>query len=189
MSYTYVIGRPCEENAIGKDWKFSRFSGNVWADLAREGRRLMPDPIAVLGTDAFEVVALRDAEILRKIEMADQAERAAAKAAGRPPVLMGPRFTSVSKGIEERAYLSASRYLSIGSPELSGFLLSNEGQSHLLFLLLKPNHPEITAQDAYDIFWDLASNAGKDGRKTPDQIIQICNGRAPEPAKNEASQD
>lgn len=189
MSYTYVIGRPCTENALAADkiWKFGRFGRDVWADLAIEGRRLMPDPIAVLGEEVFEKISLRDAEILRKIKIADQAERAAAKAEGRPPVVMAQEYSSVSRSIEERAYLSKSRYMSAGSPELSGFLLSNEGQSYLFYLLLKANHPEMTPDLAYEIYWDLNSNAGKDGRKTPDTVIQISMGRAAEPAKNAES--
>ena len=184
MSYTYVIGRQCEEMAVGKKWTFQKFTRKVWADLAVEARRLMPDPIAVLGTEAYEKLVLSDAETIRKMTIADEAEKVAAKAEKRKPILMAPQYQGASKAIEERAYLSKSRYLSAGSPELSGFLLSNEGQSYLFYLLLKTAHPDITPDDAYDVYWDLASNAGSDGRKTPDEIINICNGRSAEPSKN-----
>lgn len=147
----------------------------------------MPDPIAVLGSEAYEQIVLRDAETIRKMKIADEAERVAAKAANRKPVLVAHEYQGASKAIEERAYLAKSRYLSAGSPELSGFLMSNEGQSYLFYLLLKPAHPDVTPDDAYEVYWDLASNAGADTRKTPDQIINICNGRSAEPEKNGAS--
>lgn len=193
MSYNYVIGRQCTEQAIGKAWTFARFSRTVWADLAREARRLMPDPIAILGTPEFENIVKRDAEILRGLMVKDAEELQAAKKEGRKPILIAPQYVPISKGIEEKAYLAKTRYLSAGSPELAGFMNSNEGLAFVFFLLLRPNHPEITDETAYDVFWDLSLNAeqkylgGGDGRMTPDEIISTCNGRSPAPAKNEAS--
>ena len=187
MSYNYVIGRTCQEWAIGKQWTFGKFTRLIWEEIAQEARKLMPDPIDVLGDESYEKVVLRDAEIIRKLQIADAAELAKAKSEGRAPALMAPQYSPVSRGLEERAYIGKSRYLSAGSPELNGFLMSNEGQGYLFYLLLRAAHADITPEEGFDIYWDLSVNNGKDGRKTPDQIVNICNGRAPESPKNEAA--
>jgi hypothetical protein len=184
MSYSYIIGRDCEETAIGRPWKFSKFTRLVWADLAQEGRRLMPDPVVAM-LEVCDAVAAKDSEIIRKLRAADSEEIVKAKAEKRDPILVAPLYEPIMKGFEDRAFVMKTRYLSAGSPDLNEFLMSTEGQSYLFFLLLRKYQPEITDEIAYDVYRDLGVNNGRDGRKTPNQIIDICNGTAPEPAKNE----
>ena len=186
MSYNYTIGRDCEEWAIGQKWKFGKFTRNVWADLAKEGRRLMPDPVAV-ALESIDLAVAKDAETIRRLQISDAEELKLAEAAGRDPVLLAPQYVPITKGLEERAYEKKTSYLSAGSPELNSFLVSCEGQSYLFFLLLRKHHPDITDETAYDIYRDLAENAGRDGRMTTEAIINTCNGRGPTPSKNDAA--
>lgn len=192
MSYAYRIGRKTTEWAAGRQWTFGRFTRTVWAELAEEARRSMPDPIRS-ALDALADATLKDAEIIRKLTIADEAEAAKAAIEGRSPVLMAPQYTPLSREIADEAYRASRRYLSAGSPELTSWLMSHEGCSFLLWCLLKQHQPEVTLDEAYDVYWDLATNPfgpnGRpaDGRKTPDAIINICNGTAAEPAKNEES--
>ncbi len=186
MSYDYQPGRDCEERALGRTWKFSRFTRNVWIELAKEGRRLMPDPIAV-AMEAIDAFIDKDAQVLRRLRQQDEEEASRAKAEGRNPILIAGSFTSLSEGLERRAYEKKTAYLSAGSPELQLFIMSPEGQSYLLFLLLKKYQPEIDIDTAYDVYRELAVVNGQDGRMTVEDIITTCNGRSPEPAKNEAS--
>ncbi len=193
MSYQYRIGRPCTEQAVAgidaagnlitKPWTFARFTRNVWTELGVEAKRLLPDPIRV-ALPAVEELTLQDARIIRELQIQDDAENVRAKAENRPPVLLTQRYEPKSKELTLEAYRVARRYLSAGSAEMSDFMLSHEGCSYLFWILLTPNHPGITIDTAYDVYWDIANNAGADGRKTVQQIITTCSGTTPEPEKN-----
>lgn len=183
MSYTYRIGRECTEFALGKEWTFSRFTRKVWIDLAEEAKRLMPNPITV-ALDALEAATLSDAKVIAGLRAQDAAEAEKAKAERREPVLLSAEYVPLSSALTDRAYSAARRYLSAGSPEMIEFLNSHEGASYLFWLLLRPKHPGITLDEAYDIYWDIGTNEGADGRRTVWDIINTCNGRSAVPAKN-----
>lgn len=183
MSYDYRIGRECVEHALGKEWTFSRFTRKVWVDLAQEAKRLMPNPIAV-ALDAIEAATATDVRVVTDLRIKDAAELGKAAAERRQPVLLADAYYPVSTAITDRAFAAAKRYLSAGSPEMSEFLNSHEGASYLFFLLLKPKHPDVTLEDAYDVYWDLGTNAGADGRKTVWEILGVCNGKSAVPPKN-----
>lgn len=193
MGYQYRIGRPCTEKAVAgvdqdgniivKTWTFARFSRLVWEELAVEAKRLLPDPIKV-AMPVVEELTLLDAKIIRELQIQDDAEKTKAKAENRPPVMLAQRYEPKSKEITLEAYRVARRYLAAGSAEMSDFMLSHEGCSFLFWIMLTPNHAGVTIEQAYDVYWDIAGNAGADGRKTVTQIINICSGTTPEPEKN-----
>lgn len=183
MSYSYCIGRDCTEFAVGKEWTFSRWQRAVWIDLAAEAKRLMPNPISV-ALAAIEEATLSDARVLAGLMAQDAEEVKKAAEEKRPPNLMANVYQPISARLTELAYASARRYTSPGSPELMEFLESHEGGSFLFCLLLKPKHPGITIDEAYDVYWDLGVNNGADGRKTFRDIINTCNGKSAVPAKN-----
>lgn len=186
MSYTYRIGRECTEHALDKEWTFSRFTRKVWTDLAEEAKRLMPNPI-VVALEALEAATLSDARIIAALRIQDAEEIEKAKAERRQPVLLAIEYQPLSSALTDRAYAAARRYLSAGSPEMIELLNSHEGASYLFWLLLKPKHAGLTLEEAYDIYWDIGTNNGADGRKTVWDIINVCNGRSAVPAKNEDS--
>lgn len=183
MSYSYCIGRECTEHAVGKEWTFSRWQRAVWIDLATEAKRLMPNPISV-ALAAIEEATLSDARILAGLRAQDQAEIAKAAEERRVPNLMAEAYHPISARLTDLAYAAARRYTSPGSPEMMEFLESHEGGSFLFYLLLKPKHPAITVDEAYEVYWDLGVNNGADGRKTFREIINTCNGKSAVPAKN-----
>ncbi len=192
MSYNYKIGRECSEHAAGKLWRFGRFTRKVWVELGVEARRLLPNPVKD-SLDLFEAAALKDVEILRGLRAKDLEERERAKAEKRRAVLLADEFEPLSKTMVADALAASRRYLGAGSPELSGFIQSHEGCSYLLWLLMQEHQPAVTLDEAYDVYWDLASNdidpeTGRpaDGRMTPHEVIRVSNGTSPEPARESA---
>jgi hypothetical protein len=189
MSYNYRIGRESQEWACGKLYRFSKFNRRVWLELGDEGRRRMPNPVAA-AMESIKQATLLDAEIMQQLAAKDAEETAKAAAERRRAVLLLPQYRSLSDAIVEGARKDACRYLSAGSPELQSFIMSHEGGSYLFWLLIKsiPDQAEVTLDEAFDAYTDLMLNASSetpDGRKTPNEIVDICSGRAPDPAKNE----
>lgn len=183
MSHKYRISRDCTEWAVGKEWTFSRFTRRVWEAFAAHGRTLVPNPLREL-KGVIREITLQDAETLREVLAADVKEIDKAKAEGRTPVIVGDKFRGMADWLADKALEKATSYLSAQSKELSGLLSSHEGSAYLFWLLLKPRHPDITEDEAYDVFVDLEMNGGADGRQTVERIIRTCNGTAPEPEKN-----
>ena len=183
-TYKYRISQECQERAIGKEWTFARFSMRVWERLADYGLSRLPNPLKA-ALEIVEEVSLKDAQILRNLLAQDQAEFAEAELQKRmPKPAIAPRWRPFSDVIWEKAYAQRSRYLQAGSPELQGLMDSHEGNGYLFYLLLRSHHPDITEEVAYDVYWDLFTNGGADGRRNPQQVIAICNGTAPESLKN-----
>lgn len=56
-------------------------------------------------------------------------------------------------GITDTALLLAMDFMGVQSGQVISFLSSMEGSSYLLYLILKPNHPEMTPKLAWDISW------------------------------------
>lgn len=185
MGHRYRQSQDCTEFAIKRSWTFSRFTRRIWQDFAAFGRGLIPSPID-MALDSLEKAIDIDARCLRKVMADDTAEMDAAKREGRKPHILLPMFRPTADNMVKEAYRQAGRYLSAESPELSELINSIEGGAYLFYLLLKPKHPDVTEDDAYDVYWDLERNAGEDGRKTVQDIIQTCNGTAPETVKNDS---
>lgn len=189
MSYQYRISQPCTEWAIGQQWTFARFTRRVWEDFAKFARALLPDPVAIAIANVKQATEV-DAETLRDIRTADAKEMSAAKIEKRKPQLLAAQFRGLSDAIADKALAKGTSYLSAQSPELSALLNSHEGGAYLFWLLLNPKRHDdppviaVTEDEAYDVYWDLWSNDGADGRKTIPQIISVCNGTAPECVKN-----
>lgn len=189
MGYQYRQSQDCIEWAIGRQWTFGRFTRLVWQDMAKFGRTLIPDPVAIALANVEKAVAI-DANCVRQLMADDVKESEAAKQEGRKPNLLLPRYLPTADGMVKEAYRQAGRYLSAQSPQLTDLLHSVEGGAYLFYLLLNPKRhddpPTITVTEdvAYDVYWDLDQNEGADGRKTIKQILEVCNGTAPEPAKN-----
>lgn len=70
----------------------------------------------------------------------------------------------------------AQAYLSIGSPQVMRALGSLEGMGHMLWLLLRPNHPGITEDEAFDIVMDL-------GLEKFRQTLEATGGKVPAAAE------
>ncbi len=183
LNHHFYIGRDVEESACGKRWTFSRFTRGVWIALGKEGKKLIPNPVEEAIEPARHATAV-DAEIIRDLMVKDEAEGRAAQTEQRAPFYLMPGYRPLSETIVEKAYAVGRRYLSAGSPELQEFINSIEGGSHLFYLLLKPKHPDITEDVAYDVYFDLYQNRGRDGRKLVRQIVDECSGAAAEAPKN-----
>lgn len=183
-AYTYRVSQSCTEWAIGKKWTFARFTRRVWERFAKYGGGMIASPLKV-ALDAMEQATEVDAARMRKTLADDAAEAVKAKAENREAVLLAGRLKSLSSYLADKALEKATSYLAAESPELQDLLNSHEGGAYLFWLLLEPTHPGVNEDDAYDVYMDLFLNGGADGRKSIKQILSICNGSAPECAKNE----
>jgi hypothetical protein len=183
MQHVYRCSRPATEWAIGKQWTFARFTYTVWEDLSAWGRTRLPNLAKEL-LSLYDEAALRDAEAIRRLRIADQEEVKRAKTEGREPVLLADQYQQLSRTLFEKALAWSGRYIQAASPELQDLYASPEGGAYLFYLLLKPGHPDIERTVAYDVYMDLRLASGSDGRKTVEEIRDICSGRAPEPLKN-----
>lgn len=171
------IGVEIEKEALGQKWRFSRWTREVWRALASWAKDVLPDPYEALSKN-LDKIALKDAEILRQLQIADNAERVKAKAESRPAILMAPQFRPFADTMVDKIIDKANSYLSFNSPELNSLINSAMGGAQLYYLLLKPNHPDITEEQAYEIMLALSSEDAK-------EIVAAVSGRSHAKPKNE----
>lgn len=86
-------------------------------------------------------------------------------------------------GIVRLAMEKAGEYLSIGSPEVMRCLGSMEGMAFMLYVLLRPNHPGITEDEAFDIVMDLGAQKFKETLEAAGGKVPAgAEGKGPAPA-------
>lgn len=170
------IGRECVETINGKSWTFARCTRAVHQDFAAFARTLLPNPVdAVLAN--LDKIALKDAAALRQLQIDDMAEMKKAKEEGREPALIAGQFKPFADTMTQQAVNKASVYCGFGSPEVTSVLGTSEGGSYMLYLLLKPNHKDITPDEAFELMIAL-------GQRTQ-RIISTCSGKAEAAPKND----
>jgi hypothetical protein len=145
------IGREYTVEALGQKWTFSRWTYGVWVKLAEWAKTQLPDPI-VAALAGIEQAAVKDAEILRKLSLADAAEIQKAQADGRPPALSLPAWKPTSEVLTEKAQELASCYLDFNSRQFRSLITSPVGMAYVMHLLLLAKHPDATPELAYDLF-------------------------------------
>ncbi len=90
-------------------------------------------------------------EVLRAAQRADMEEAARAHEEKRQPALMASGYKEMATEFREKAIEQATCYLSFDSKQMASLTKSVPGASHLFYLLLRPHHPGITEDDAYEI--------------------------------------
>ena len=158
-------GRETSAKALGKTWKFSRWTIDVIDDLTHWARPQLPDPLAVA-----EVAVLRLQRQARDIcadEKLGEEERAFRLAAN----------LEQQERVSRLAMDRAVSYLAFNSPEFQSLLNHPRGTAHLFYLLLKPNHPDMTDDLAHEIVKGLE---GEDGAEAEaERIMVVTSGRVP----------
>lgn len=144
------VGRECTETVLGQSWTFSRSTRAIHQAFSEWARTVLPNPVESVLRNLTEL-ALRDAEILRQLQVSDQAELKRAEAENRNPCLMAPQYRPFADTMTRQAVDKAACYLGFGSPEVTSVLRSTEGMSYMFFLLLKDAHPDVTPAKAMDI--------------------------------------
>ncbi len=173
------VGRETTTEAFGVTWSFTRWTRAVWVKFAAWAKDFLPDPIEEV-IKHIDKLAVKDAEVIRQVRLADQAEMAKAAAEGRPPVLLAAGYKEMASEFREKAIEQATCYLSFDSRQMASLTRSVPGASQLFYLLLKPNHPELTEDDAYEILIAV-------GQAEVDRIFETVSGRSAA-AKNAGSQ-
>jgi hypothetical protein len=148
------VGRECTEPINGKKWTFARCTRAVRREFAEFARTLLPNPVdAVLQN--LDKTALKDAAILRQLQIDDMKEVKKAKEEGREPALLSPQFKPFADVMTEQAVNKAATYAGFGSPEVNSVLKSTEGMAYMVFLLLRPKCPDITLDEADELTLSL----------------------------------
>lgn len=177
MSLAEHVGREVQITTLGRTWKFSRWTRKVWAEFTAEAQKRIPNPL-VEANLVLPDWSRGDAETLRLLIQADREEQAKAREEGREPILVSDKFRPNSDLLVEKSIDKRNLYLGFQSKELQSYLFSVPGMSFVFFLLLKPNHPEITDEDAYDVMISV-------GPTEQARIVQTTQGIASESPKNE----
>jgi hypothetical protein len=167
------VGRETTAKTLGETWHFSRWTRSVWARIAEEARKDLPDPIECM-LKHIDKAALKDAEIIRRLEQQDahvisQWQSNQKNGQAPQPPLMLPRFTPVADHLAKLALDKASLYLDFNSPELTSWLRSPVGASFAFAELLRPHHPDMDEDRAYEIVVAL-------GREEVERIIKTTQG-------------
>jgi len=82
-------------------------------------------------------------------------------------------------GIVAQAVQMSSEYLSIGSTEVQRCIASVEGRAHLMYLLIRPTHPDVTPEDAFDLLLHVGPEKSK-------QAFDRASGLTPKGAEKNA---
>ena len=149
------VGREISKEIAGETWTFARWDRQVWVDFAAWGKSFLPDPLEVAMRNMDQIV-LKDAEAMRELQRRDEAEEKKARETGRPAVLMLPKYKQMAEYIVDKALEKAASYLSFNSPEMRSLINSAPGSAQVLFLLLKPHHPEISESQAFDLMQQMS---------------------------------
>ncbi len=163
------IGRETTETILGQQWTFARSDRAIDREFAEYARTVLPDPIEAM-TRNLDKVALKDAVVLRQLQIDDNAELAKATKENRPAILMGPQYVPFADTMTKQAINKAACYLGFGSPEVQSVMSSTEGISYLWYLLLRKHHPDVTPDKAHELMTALGERAAA--------IITRCRGRA-----------
>ena len=145
------VGREITIEALGKTWRFGRWTRKIWVDFTSWAKSQLPDPIEATIKNIDKLV-LKDAAIVRELQIQDQAEIERAKKENRQPVLMAPKYSQIAETLTSKALDKSASYLSFNSPEIESLLQSVPGSTYLFFLLLRQNHPDISEDEACEVF-------------------------------------
>ncbi|MBY0523426.1 MAG: hypothetical protein K2R98_08500 [Gemmataceae bacterium] len=153
-------GRETETQALGTTWRFARWTVNVLDDFTAWAKTQLPDPIDVAQAKVDELAAA-EFDLLQRKDMPE-------------PELKKRLF--VNRQAQERlskiAMEKACSYLAFTAPEFQSLLNSSRGSAQLLQLLLRKHHPNVTADEAFNIATAVE-------KKELERIFAVTAGKSP----------
>lgn len=173
------IGREVTETVLGKAWTFSRWDRAIHQEFSKWAQTMLPDPLEAVQRN-LDKIALKDAAILRQLQIDDLAETKRAIEEKREAILLHKQYTPFADLLVQKALDKAGMYLGFGSPEVTSLINTAEGSTHLLFLLLKQHQPEVTPDQAYAVMVSL-------GPRLKD-VLAAVQGKSEAAPKNEQGQ-
>jgi hypothetical protein len=138
------VGREQTFDALGRTYTLGRWTRAVWRGFVAWAKDQLPDPRVSAGVFL--------AECLSRI----------------PDDSTPERLLIVKLAIDK-----ATGFVGMDSPEVAGLLNTMDGGVKLLELLLKQHHPDVTEDDAYEIYTAV-------GGAKIDAMAQACAGLLPE---------
>ncbi len=161
---TSYRGRETETRALGRTWKVGRWTLDVFDDYSAWAAEKLPDPIKVA---LREVESLSDEEfrVLNRREMKEEDRQ-------RKLHFLRQQQDRLTRIAMEQA----TSYLSFTSKPFQSLMNSPRGGAHLLMLLLRQHHPDVTEDDAFYIVVEI-------GNEELQRIMSVTMGKTP-PAPN-----
>lgn len=159
------VGRAQQITALGQQWTIGRWDRAVWAEMFDFARGILPNPV----TEAFAA--------LDRLPLIADPGKDAPEAEKKAYATRSTRQEHAAEFLVRSALDKASSYLSVGSPEMQSLLGSIEGASHLLWLLLRKAHSDVTQDQAYEILMEV-------GQQKAEELFGKAAGKAPGPGGN-----
>lgn len=149
------------------------------AEIHRELAKRDHDELERVKAENRRIIAQTDKENAAERALAQQEKREARlkEPQLKPHIPMEGNYSDISETLTQKALDKASSYLGFQSPELSSLMKSVPGSSYLFFLLLKPNHPDMTEDLAYEILMAV-------GPSEVERIFTTVQGAAPAKKKD-----
>lgn len=188
MSGAIHVGRETTTRAFGAIWRFSRWEHEAWISLADIAKKHLPDPIEVM-LKHIDKVALKDAEVIRGLRMADMKsmaehmEKCTKDRNYKEPVppSMEAAYTPIADQLVRIAMDKACTYLEFNSPSMNNWIAGPVGGPFLFELLLKENHKDISSNDAYCLIVQITKEMGA---KEVVRIREVAQGMAEDKLPN-----
>lgn len=167
--------------ALGRDWKLSRWDRKIWKAWIKWAKGEFPDPVAGIRNEMLEH-AYRDqvmkAEIGREQNNID---KQAAQIRINELSMRLAASAEVQKQLSKDAVLEAAKVISLGSPKAYELINSPEGAVYLLFLLMQKYQPEVTEDEAAEVYIQV-------GHEATQKTLDLAAGLAPITKKKDESE-
>ena len=151
------IGREQIIDAAGRQWKFGRWDRSVWFEFLAWARTQLPNPLDKI-RPVIEQLTSRQAALLAQNTEATTKE--------------AELLAQHLDGIVRLAINESMSYLSVGSAPVADVVRSLEGTIKILWLLLRKHQPNVTEDDAFDIFDEV-------GLQNVQNLMNVASGEMP----------
>lgn len=163
------VGLEQEVPALGQTWKLSRLTRGVWRQFFGWARTILPDPQAEAHKHISRLA--KEEYQLRRIQAAVNTpdehktpEQRALLALPENADYLDPGFLAhalqTNQDEQKQACTTgldkATSTYSLNSPQIQSLLASIDGITQLMYLRLKPNHPDVTEDQAFAIVEEMS---------------------------------
>lgn len=153
-------GRETTTQALGRTWRFSRWSLTIldtWTEWAAEQ---LPDPLDV-AMPKVEALANQEYDVLQRENMREEDRKRKLHF-----------LRSQQERISRLAMEQATSYLAFNSQAVQSLMRHPRGGAQLLLLLLREHQPNVTLEDAFA----LANTISEEEK---DRIMAVTQGKMP----------
>lgn len=184
------VGQEQTVQALGQTWKLSRLTRGVWRQFFAWARTILPDPqaeahkhISRLAKEEYQIRRVHSA--VNTPEEHRTPEQRALLALAENADYLDPGYLAhalqTNQDEQKQACTvgldKATSTHSLNSPQIQSLLASIDGITQLMYLRLKPNHPDVTEDQAFSIVEEMSPEEAAASNR-------LASGESP-PAKNQ----